>query len=249
MKCIKLVHFVVHSFKDCVKEMFDGFYSPSSIYIDLSKVPLNEQFNECSIVDSDDIWNCLSRHYYDVDENGEVVYDHDCSPLYVALGQYRRVLDFKEEDLEEKTALVDIEPQPLPLWKIWHVYHCAQFFSDFMSILDIYDRQLRLEFGNWLADNEAAKSYCARNLFCMPTDSFVEWTLFMKTMQNLMHPLVEKMKAGKYVLDGKSIMDDRYHKRTPGFLCERLTAFWLARKSGLKLKSMPVKYADVQSPY
>ena len=83
----------------------------------------------------------------------------------------------------------------------------------------------------------------------MPTDSFVEWAVFMKTMQSLMRPLVEKMRAGKYVLDGKSIMDDRYHKRTPGFLCERLTAFWLAKKSGLKLKSVRVKHADVQSPY
>ena len=249
MRCMKLVHFVVHSFKDYVQEMFDGFYTPSNIHLDLSGVPLNEHFNECSIVDSDEMWKCLSRHHYDVDENGEVVYDHDCSPLFAALGQYRRMLDFKEEDLDESTALVDIEPQPLPLWKIWSVYHCAQFFSDFMCILDIYDRQLRLEFGNWLADPEAANSYCARNLFCVPTDSFAEWASFMKTMQHLMHPLVEKMKAGKYILDGKSIADDRYHKRTPGFLCERLTAFWLAKKSGLTLKSVPVKQANVHSPY
>lgn len=137
----------------------------------------------------------------------------------------------------------------MPLWKIWYVYHCAQFLLDFLSVLDIYDRQLHLELAYWLADNEAAESYCARNLLCMPTYSFVEWASFMRTMQSLMHPLVEKMKAGKYVLGGKSIMDDRYHKRTPGFLCERLTAFWLAKKSGLKLKSVPVKQADVQSPY
>lgn len=249
MRCMKLVHFVVHSFKDFVEEMFGGFYPPSSIHLDLSKTPLNAQFNECSIVDSDDMWTYISQHHYDVDENGDVLHDFDCSPQYIALGQYRRLLDFKEEDLDPKTALVDIEPQPLPLWKIWSVYHCAQFFSDFMCILDIYDRQLRLEFGNWLADNEAAKSYCGRNLFCMKTDSFVEWALFMKTMQQLMHPLVEKMKAGKYILNGKSIMDDRYHKRTPGFLCERLTAFWLAKKSGLRLKSMPVKQVAMDSPY
>jgi len=192
---------------------------------------LNEHYNECSIVDSDEMWKCLNQHDF------------------AALGQYRRLLDFKEEDLDEQTALVDIEPQPLPLWKIWSVYHCAQFFSDFMTILDIYDRQLRLEFGNWLADPEAAKSYCARNLFCVPISSFAEWASFMRTMQHLMHPLVEKMKAGKYMLDGKSIADDRYHKRTPGFMCERLTAFWLARKSGLKLKNMPVKQVPAYSPY
>lgn len=60
MRCMKLVHFVVHSFNDCVDEMFDGFYPPSSVHLDMSKVPLNDQFNECSIVDSDDMRKCLS---------------------------------------------------------------------------------------------------------------------------------------------------------------------------------------------
>lgn len=58
MRCI--VHFVVHSFKDFARERLPEFFPGECIHLDLSKVPLNEQFNECSIVDSDEMWGCLS---------------------------------------------------------------------------------------------------------------------------------------------------------------------------------------------
>lgn len=98
------------------------------------------------------------------------------------------------------------------------------------------------DFKAWLASPEAAEKYCARNLFVLPRKAFCAWTDFMGKMAKI-------TMAAVTMLNNDPIWGDRYQKRQPGFLCERLTAFWMAKKSNLELIDTPMEERHEFSPY
>lgn len=75
----------------------------------------------------------------------------------------------------------------------------------------------------------------------LPKKSFCDWMKFAKRMSTLALLTAEKTKH----LD---IWQDRYQKRQPGFMMERLTSFWLSERSGLQLEDTPMIEKHIFSP-
>lgn len=93
-----------------------------------------------------------------------------------------------------------------------------------------------------MASDEAQEKYCARNLLVLPKASFLKWLNFMRKMADIAQSTAVQ-------LADSPIWQDKYQKRQPGFLLERIDAFWLSCMSGLKLQDTPVKELHIFSPY
>lgn len=220
-----LTYYICHSFAD------QAWREPeldlaTFVHVDVSRTKHNENINELGILEFlDNIsWRDPAKHFY-------------------GLGHYRRWLDITTVDkLENGKAYVHIEPQPGKLIDIWAIYHSKEYLEKFFDLLREDDKALAEQIFAWMNNEEASKMFCARNLFIMPKASFMAWQKFMKNMRKLALKAKAKMPASP-------IWRDQYQKRQPGFLLERMTAFWLAEKSGLELVDTKMKELKMFSPY
>lgn len=109
-----LQHFICHSFDD------QGWHDPALaaaefVHVDLSRETDNERLNEMSIL------SFLKTHTW-----------KDPMKKFIGLGHYRRWLDLSSIDrLENGTAYVHFERQPMHLDKIWEVYHSKEYLDTF----------------------------------------------------------------------------------------------------------------------
>lgn len=210
---------VCHSFDDG-QESNELFQTGDCRHVRLDGYPLNANFNEASVVD----W---------VDEHG--IPDAD----FVGLAHYRRRLLVREPAAGRK--YVRMEVQPMPLGVIWCYYHSEKFMKAFLDAWDEAAPGGAEQFYRYLVDQSSRFRYKARNLFLLERSDFEEWIRLMKEVRK---PLERAMEATK----ADPIWSDRYQKRQPGFVCERITSWFLDR---LPKECVDAPYAEIQveSPY
>ena len=210
---------VCHSFDDG-QEGNELFSTGDCKHVRLDGYPLNANFNEASVVD----W---------VDEHG--IPDTD----FVGLAHYRRRLMVREPVAGRK--YVRMEVQPMPLGVIWCYYHSEKFMKTFLDAWDEAAKGHAEQFYKYLVDPLSRFRYKARNLFLLERSDFVEWTRLMKEVRG---PLEKAMEATK----DDPIWSDRYQRRQPGFVCERITSWFLDK---LPKECIDAPYAEipVESPY
>lgn len=219
-----LKYFICHYFAD------QAWHDPdlaSSIYVhvDLSKEPYNDKLNDNSIVTwlEDRSWK-------------------DPMKTFVGIGHYRKYLDVSKIDtLDSKKAYVHNEPQPMPARQMWHIYHSKEYLDEFLEQLKLADLKTYEAFNRWLDDPKTTRFCPMRDVMVLPKKSFCDWMVFAKRMATLALLTADKTKH----LD---IWQDKYQKRQPAFLLERLNSLWLTERSGLQLEDTPMIEKHIFSP-
>lgn len=138
------------------------------------------------------------------------------NPDYVGLAHYRRRLLHEDYMLQSNTIVCHAENYKIPIYKHYCIYHVK---SDIDYVVNMIQKNFSSQMFRLFVDFLNQTYAFERNLFIMPKNKFFEYSDFIcKCIDILISDLFQHSDIA---------YRDRYQKRAMGFLCERLTSFWI----------------------
>lgn len=158
-----------------------------------------------------DVWNDADVWTWVGENPGMVLGDT------VQVCGYRKRLEEGPEPAEGH-ARAFLMKQPWDLERTWDYYHCPEFlraaYALFPGLNEFMKSETRMAYGS---------------MFELRKADFDRFAAFMLRARKAAEPLLSM----DFRVGGVPIQSDRYQRRQPAFLMERLAAFWLQRLSGL----------------
>lgn len=158
---------------------------------------------------------------------------------YIGFGQYRRYLDFSDDQLVPGAILCSPYDVKRPVIDQYLICHYPDTVNMFMQLMNKVDPRLVQAIHEYFCFSNIL--YRA-NCFIAHIDIFKQYCEFIKYIL----PVMEKITRDK-IIDISEY--DPYQKRYMSFLFERLTSFWIhyMKQSGIKIQNVKLVDLDIKN--
>lgn len=134
----------------------------------------------------------------------------------------------------------------MSIFKHFHACHCIDYFQQFcIAFTCMHGQKWRRECA-FLEKHfsDSKQTFYSRNIFVATGSLFKEWLAYVRDCIDVNHAICK-------LSSSSPIWDDKYQKRQPAFVIERMTSLWLYTKQqqGYKLDIKPYMTLDIDSPY
>ena len=182
---------------------------------------LNAHYNEMTAI----YW--IARHYQEIGD-----------PDFIGIDHYRRFLEWKEDWLSPETVIAR-------KWFSWRTLYSQYKTCHSIRDLDAFIAAFGERFGaNYPDFRKYWKTHFFHicNVFIMHRDNFRRYATFIIGCINLIRELE--------ALNAFSKAPNNYQARTPGFILEEMTSYWLwheSRTGKLKVHASHVTHFDTEN--
>ena len=163
------------------------------------------------------------------------------NPDYIGLAHYRRRLVHEDYMLQPNAIVCHAENYKIPLYKHYCIYHVKADLDFTVNMVQKnFSKQMFKSFIDFLNQTYSFE----RNLYIMPKDKFFEYSDFIcKCIDIFIKDLFQNSDIA---------YRDKYQRRAMGFLCERLTSFWIYDQMAQGKSTLILTQEqtfDLESPY
>jgi len=166
-------------------------------------------------------------------------YEKIGNPEYIGHDHYRRVLRYNRYALRPDMIQCKVEEGDLTIYEYYVKYHVKGDIDLFMSEFSKEFPQLSGPLGEFMSQ----KTNYPCEIFVMHRDLFFEYMDFLKKCIGICLRIFSAEDLEKR---------DKYQKRAPGFIMERMTSFWIYMKKtagGVKVIDTMIDVYKLPSPY
>ena len=163
------------------------------------------------------------------------------SPEYIGLGQYRRLLQFNEDQLDPNAVVCYRVDYKMALYMQYQMYHVK---SDLDAFINFFKEDIPDMFSSLCQFLMQTTSY-ERNMFVMHHSKFNEYFNFIEKCIEIC--------IGKVMPMTDIENRDQYQRRALGFILERMTGLWIydqvVIKKAMQQIDAQILELKIDSPY